>query len=101
MFSACHPEQREGSAFPGAKSRSFAALRMTVITGDCESYNPAYGDAAISFFLHRENQITSPVSSTGLKAACNDMVEYDQFVLLMAKRPLDSRSMFASKRVQA
>ena len=101
MFSACHPEQREASALCSRESRSFAALRMTVIKGDCESYNPAHDDAAISFFLHRENQIASPVSSTGLKAARNDMVEYDQFVLLMAKRPLDSRSMFASKRVQA
>ncbi len=50
MFSACHPEQREASAFPGAKSRSFAVLRMTVTKGDCESYNPAHDDAAISFF---------------------------------------------------
>ncbi len=26
---ACHPERSEGSVFPTAKSRSFAALRMT------------------------------------------------------------------------
>ncbi len=26
---ACHPERSEGSAFPAAKSRSFALLRMT------------------------------------------------------------------------
>jgi hypothetical protein len=28
-FQQCHPEQREGSALFAAKSRSFAALRMT------------------------------------------------------------------------
>ena len=29
LFSPCHPERSEGSAFPGPKNRSFAMLRMT------------------------------------------------------------------------